>query len=286
MARRKKDGGGGAGEGANWMDTYGDMVTLLLAFFVLLFSFSTVDAKKWETLVGALTGTGTGTSVIQVMDMTTVVDEPITLDIDADRSTDPYKPESPNGETEGNVEQDLENFFELVEQLRTFITENNLDADLFQDVETFTVILRIKDNIFFDSGDATIKEEAYPLLDSLSHLFSDNMHLIDEITIEGHTDTDPINTSLFTDNWDLSSKRATNTLRYLQLNEGIDVEKLRPLGLGEFHPVESNETVEGKAANRRVDFVIRTVVGTDGDLLEQQMPPSDSSAGSVGTDAN
>lgn len=243
------------------MDTYGDMVTLLLAFFVLLFSFSTIDAEKWEALVGAMTGTGT--SILPVMDLDTVIDQPISLEINTALSDDPYDPYNPDDNTSndaGNAERDLANFSALVKSLQDFIDENGLDAEIYPDVETFTVILRVNDNIFFDSGDATIKSEAYQLLDNLAQLFAERMDIIEVINIEGHTDTDPISTSQYTDNWDLSTKRATNTVRYLLKNEGLDATKMVPKGLSEYHPIATNETAEGKAQNRRVDFVIQSVV--------------------------
>lgn len=254
MARRRRGGGGDGGGGANWMDTYGDMVTLLLCFFVLLFSFSTIDAEKWEALVGSLTGTGT--SIIPAMNLQTVVDSPVTLEINTATADDPYHAE---GMEEGAT-RDLEVFLSLVQSLEDFIEENNLNAVLDPNLDTLTVTLRVNENIFFDSGDATVKTAAYPLLDDLAQLFADNMDIIDVITIEGHTDTDPINTAVYQDNWDLSTKRATNAVRYLLKNDGIDVTKMIPVGMSEYHPIESNDTAEGKAANRRVDFVIQSVV--------------------------
>ena len=253
MAKRNK-GGDDPGSGANWMDTYGDMVTLLLAFFVLLFSFSTIDAEKWEAIVGSLSGTGR--SVIPVMDLQSTVSAPIQLEINRARDSNQSSAEE---SVEGNADRDMENFLALVASLENFIEVNALNAEIYPDFDTFTVILRVNDNIFFDSGDATIKQEAYPILDNLAQLFADNINLISTIDIEGHTDTDPIRTSQYLDNWDLSTKRATNTVRYLLQNEGIDPAKMTPTGLSEYHPVASNETTAGKAANRRVDFVIRSL---------------------------
>ncbi|MCL1829504.1 MAG: OmpA family protein [Oscillospiraceae bacterium] len=253
MARRKKDGGG-AGEGANWMDTYGDMVTLLLTFFVLLFSMSTIDEVKWEALVGALSGTGN--TIIPVMDIQSAVDAPIKLEINTATTRESKDPSDPDSSSE---ERDLQIFWELVNNLQTFINENDLNAELHPDPDTLTVIMRVTDNVFFDSGDATIKQVAYEILDELAQLFADNMPLISTVDIEGHTDTDPISNAMYTDNWDLSAKRATNTVRFLLRNEGVDETKLTPKGLSEFHPVAPNDTPQGKAANRRVDFVIQSI---------------------------
>lgn len=259
MARRKKDSGGDGGGGANWMDTYADMVTLLMAFFVLLFSFSTIDAEKWEALVGSLTGTGR--NVVPFLDMESAVDSPIELEITTEGDY-PSEGEPMPGD-EGNVEQDLENFLKLVEELKNFIEENELDAILDANQETFTVTLTVGENVFFDSGDATIKEESSELLTSLAQLFSDNMHIINIVNVEGHTDTDPINNERYEDNWDLSSKRATNAVRFIVSSADVDNEKFKPSGMSEYHPIATNDTPEGKAKNRRVDFVIQSVVTSE-----------------------
>ncbi|NLB29495.1 MAG: OmpA family protein [Clostridiales bacterium] len=253
MARKKRSSD--VGEGANWMDTYGDLVTLLLCFFVLLFSFSTVDAEKWEALVGALTGTGTG--VIPVMNIETAMSDPIEFDIVP--NTEKHEKEQ-DAESEA---RDLENFLALVSSLQTFIDEHNLNADLFPEQESLTVILRINENVLFDSGDAALKPDSHEVLNNLAGLFADNMTIISAINIEGHTDTDPIRTSQFEDNLDLSSKRANNTARFILENERIDVKRVRSIGMSEYHPVATNETSEGKAANRRVDFIIQSVISDE-----------------------
>jgi len=256
MARKKR--GGDVGEGANWMDTYGDLVTLLLCFFVLLYSFSTVDAEKWEELVGAFGGYGS-LSVVTAMDLETVVEAPIALEIDMSMANTPNDPSNPN---EGYV--NLEYFKKLVESLDAFIQANNLAATLIEREETLTVTLRINENTLFDSGDATLKTSSYPFLDSLSFLLGDQIDIISAIYVEGHTDTDPIRTPLYEDNWDLASKRATNAARYItDANTGIDPAKIIPQGMGEHHPVATNSTPEGKAQNRRVDFVIQSVTDVD-----------------------
>lgn len=251
MARRRKKDDGGGGGGSNWMDTYGDMVTLLLTFFILLFSFSTIDAKKWEIIVQSFTGSGT--SILSAMNIEQVVQAPISLEINS-------QTEEKKTPDEGSVDQDLENFYRLVANLKDFIEENEISAELYPEPDTFTVTLRFQDNILFDSGDASIKTEGKPIIANLAEVIVMNSDIIDTITIEGHTDTDPINTALYVDNWDLSSKRANNTVRELQLNAEINPVILRPLGLGEHHPVSDNDSTAGKAQNRRVDFVIKSVV--------------------------
>ena len=251
MARKKR--GGDIGEGANWMDTYGDLVTLLLCFFVLLYSFSTIDAEKWEELRGAFGGFGS-LSVVTAMDLETAVEAPIALEIDTKLANKPYDPAD---QTQAAL--DLKYFYQLVETLSEFIEDNGFAAKLISHEETLTVTLRIDENTLFDSGDATLKPTSFNFLNSLAAFITEQDEIISAIIVEGHTDTDPIKTAQYEDNWDLSSKRATNAARYItNANSNIDPTKIIPQGMGEYHPVMPNTTVEGKAANRRVDFVIQS----------------------------
>lgn len=252
-SNRRQSSESDEGGGANWMDTYGDLVTLLLCFFVFLFSFSSVDAQKWEALVGAFTGTGV--SAITVMDAQEAIQRPIEL-----LPSTADEQESKTNEDE-DKKKDLENFWILVESLKAYITDNSFAAEIIEDVDTVTITVRFGDNIFFDSGRAEIKEESMPILDGLTALLIENLDYIDMISIEGHTDNVPISNEFFSDNWDLSTKRATNTLRYMSSMGLTDKTKLTAGGYAEFQPVQSNDTEAGRAANRRVDFVVESKTG-------------------------
>ena len=248
--------------GGNWMDTYGDLVTLLLTFFVLLFSFSTIDAAKWESLVGALSGT---TSMnIPALNPEMAMERPIGLIMTTEDATS--MPEQAEDNVEdvtqvdaGNTELELENFKELYIRIDTFITENNLFADIFVDYEDYTIIVRFADNVFFESGQADILLESQPILDYMAVLLSDNLNRIARINIEGHTDNVPINTAQYPSNWELSVSRAVNTLRYLLDTKLIGTDIISAVGYSEYHPVKPNDTIEGRAANRRVDFVVQGI---------------------------
>jgi chemotaxis protein MotB len=248
--------------GASWMDTYGDLVTLLLTFFVLLFSFSTVDAQKWESLVGALSGSNS--IAIPVMNPEMAMERPINkiMTTESDEETkeentdDPTYAEDPT-QDEGNIQREYEQFVQLYENIELYIEENNLSAELFVDYDAYTVIVRFADNVFFESGQADIVPQSEETLNHMASILADNQHLIKMINIEGHTDNVPISTSQYPSNWELSVSRAVNTLRYLLETGLIEKEKISAVGYSEFHPVATNETVEGRAANRRVDFVVQ-----------------------------
>jgi len=109
--------------------------------------------------------------------------------------------------------------------------------------------------VLFDSGKTDIKQEAFPALDKIAGVLKDNVE-DRNIGIEGHTDNEPIKHSKWKSNWELSTSRATSVLHYLVDTKGIDPKRVAAIGYGEYRPVASNDTVEGKKQNRRVEIVI------------------------------
>jgi chemotaxis protein MotB len=265
--KRRESSSEDEGGGANWMDTYGDLVTLLLCFFVLLFSFSSVDAKKWEALVGAFSGT-TAIS-IPSLSPEMIIEKPIQL---ISRSEgDITTSEGEDKENVGDEPEDAEyvnkeaydNLLELEASIKEFLSIHNLSVKIITDRDTYTITLRVGSNVFFNSGDADLLPEALPILDAMSDMLLANERRFVLVEIEGHTDNVPINTPRYSDNWDLSVSRAANTLRYILEKDILAPYKLSATGYAEFHPVETNETSEGRAANRRVDFIIQGVTEFD-----------------------
>jgi chemotaxis protein MotB len=237
------------GGGANWMDTYGDMVTLLLTFFVFLFSFSTIDSAKWQKIVGSFTGASF--SVMPAIDFYTASEPPI--------QPIGYRSEEDYDNRNANSEQDMRMFEALLASISAYIADYELQAVIIAQPETKTIILRFSDNVLFTPGSADIRPDFLYTMDHMITLLNDNLDMIGMIRVEGHTDNVPIHTARFEDNWDLSAKRATNVLRYFIDSGRIDINKISVTGYGEYHPVDSNDTAEGRSANRRVDFVLESV---------------------------
>ncbi len=242
MSERKKPPEAQEEGAPAWMCTYGDMVTLILTFFILLFSFSTIDAKKWEEVVASFTGARM--IVIQPLDPGAVEKG---FDFPTPRPTPPAN------------EEQKEEFDELYQRIRQHIQDNDLESQLAVDKSDDVILLRVTDSILFDSGKADIKPEAHTLLAKVAQLFDEYETSIAGIRIEGHTDNVPIHTAQFNDNWDLSTARATGVLRFFLTRSVIPPPKYTASGYGEYHPVASNLTDEGKTQNRRVDFVIQGV---------------------------
>lgn len=264
------------GSGYNWMDTYGDLVTLLLCFFVLLYAFSSLDQSKWKELVSAFTGTNAA-SAIQAFDITSVREEPIKIDSMVNLETRSDGTELDSGQADqldpldqqelqallDKQKQINEEFDALYQKILMYIEINNLSGQMSVSRTNDVIILRFSEIALFDSGSATIRTESEQTLNHIIQIIADNINAINMVNIEGHTDNVPINTAEFKDNWDLSAKRATNTLRILLETGLIDETRLSATGYSEYHPIGSNDTLEGRALNRRVDFVLNKVNVTD-----------------------
>lgn len=251
-SERRKAKDSDAGSGAYWMDTYGDMVTLILTFFVLLFSFSTIDAEKWKSIVGAFAGTAS--IAVTALDPEMVMENPIEVIMTTEADDYRYNRED-SGDDQSKRE--YEQFLKLYKSIDNYIAEHELKAKITVDYDAYTVTVRFSDNIFFDSGKADIRPESEAVLNHMTSVFAENMELIEMIRIEGHTDNVPISTPQYPSNWELSVSRAVNTLRYILDTGLIEKEKISAVGYSEYHPVDTNDTAEGRASNRRVDFVVQ-----------------------------
>ncbi len=139
----------------------------------------------------------------------------------------------------------------LEEKLGTEINDKQIKLQMMEKGLVITVV----GDLLFDSGKAQIRPEAYSLLDKVSSVLKDNMSQFN-IGIEGHTDNVPIKHSGWKSNWELSTSRALSVLHYLVNNQGISPERLSAIGYGEYRPVASNETKDGRLQNRRVEIVI------------------------------
>lgn len=237
--RRSRKSGEGAAGAPLWMVTYSDMVTLLLAFFVLLFSFSELDVQRFRSImsafqasVGVLDG---GMRVIQD-------DHAVQGRTDWDlQDVNWHRPE---------LERQL---FGVHAELQAFVSSRNLEHAMHVDLTERGVIVRFADQVLFDLGSADLKAEALQVLDALADILEG---IPNHVRVEGHTDDLPIHNERFPSNWELSTARATTVLRYLIETHGMSPEALSAAGYGEYQPLTPNESTEERARNRRVDIVL------------------------------
>jgi len=218
-----------------WLVSYADFITLLFAFFVVMFAVSQVDSKR----VGRFT-------------------EAFSKAIGEDFFPDRGRGFMPASDVEGTQSGDHESskvpqqIAELRDSLKT-LSENNEALHGLQVIQRRNeLILRLADNIFFESGNDSLIAPAAQILHMLGPELA-SRHV--DLRVEGHTDDRPIKTARFRSNWDLSTARATAVLAKLAA-EGIEPSRLSAAGYGEFRPIASNATEDGRKQNRRVDLVV------------------------------
>ena len=226
MKKRKSGGGGG---GANWMDTYGDLVTLLLCFFVLLYSISTLDQAKWIQVVKSFNP--------DAKDVSQIAEDP---NIDA------------NDEVPGGVEADA--FDDLFESLKQAVEEANLTSE----VELFKgngyTFITFRDNVFFDGDSSVIKTEGSEILGQFASILSEVSDSVKEIQILGHTtQADPNVPNNPENDRVLSAERAARVAAFIQQRTQVPPERIVPLGYGQWRPIAPFDTAENRAKNRRVE---------------------------------
>ncbi len=212
-----------------WLLTYADMITLLLALFIILFAISTISRVKFQTFA---------------------------KDISAGFNNDYAINNPPNGGTTGsqtgsNGEANLKT---IQIQVKSYVRQKQLEKKVETRIDKRgLVITLLTDKALYDSGSAVLKPETAQLLDDVVKQLRAHSN---EIRVEGNTDTDPIATSSYPTNWELSTARATGVLRYLVEHDQFDPRRISAAGYGQFQPRIPNDTEAHKQLNRRVDIVI------------------------------
>ncbi|HEY1731354.1 MAG TPA: flagellar motor protein MotB [Terriglobales bacterium] len=229
-----------------WLVSYADFVTLLFAFFVVLYATSQVDKQKAVRLSDAIQSAFTELGVFQNGGPNAVsASGPPSADAAvSQRSTPLSAPENAARQQELTAIRK-----ELERALAPEIKQNNVA--LHMDADGLVVSLR--EMGFFDSGSANIKPEAENAVSRVALILREHACFV---RIEGHTDNVPIHTAQFASNWELSTARATGLVKALIEQHDISPERLSAAGYAEFHPVSSNDSVKGRQLNRRVDVVI------------------------------
>ena len=260
--RRRRSGDSSSDSSGDWMNTYADMVTLLLTFFIMLFSMATVDKQKFAQLASSLrsafmhqdTGgdlfeSNRGSEIINIYDELNAVDKIVSL------VNNDYEGGDTNKDGENITVRDIEEYQieDLREEIESAIQEMGLEEDVKIIERTDFLILRFDSVILFDLGSADIRSSALDILKKLGVMLN---KLNNEIIIQGHTDDLPINTEQFPSNWELSTRRATNVIRFFINYCEIDPSRLTATGNAEFKPVRPNDNSENRQENRRIDIVV------------------------------
>ncbi len=237
MSRRKKGGGGGEDCGS-WMDTYGDMVTLLLCFFVMLYSMSDINQQKWEIFVKSIFPNAGDTQQIAINENIAEGEFDVSgnLEMDVDLTPDSME----------------ELFLALVQKLQ----ESGIDGVSVSQGEGYTFVA-FENQAFFNGDSSILTSEATEILDVFCDIIAPQAENISQIEIMGHTaQADPNKPNNPRTDRLLSSARSAEVAAYIQNKDIIDPSKLVGISYGQFRPVDTFETQEGRAKNRRVEFLI------------------------------
>ncbi|MFW5984679.1 MAG: flagellar motor protein MotB [Halanaerobiaceae bacterium] len=248
MRDNRKKGGNEENDSGSpgWMTTFGDMMTLLLVFFVMMYSMSSLDVDRFMGFISSFQ------SQMGVLDGgETVTDE----DMMARGS---------RGE-DFNVARN--NLQMVQEQLEEFIEERNLEDDVEMGLTDRGLTVSVTGEVLYEIGRAEIQSEGAVLL---NEIIKNIEEIPNEIMVEGHTDDWPIKTDEFPSNWELSTARATNVVRYFIENTDIDPARFSAAGYSEYRPVASNDNATNRAENRRVEIVVlNSILPKDMEELEE-----------------
>ncbi len=264
----KKRNSGGEGGGANWMDTYGDMVTLLLCFFVLLYSMSTVDENKWKALVQSFNPNATPTETeIEAGDEHGPFADP---NEDNAGTTDPAEADKEAKQEE--IDQAMEMLYQTLMQYKE---ESGINVEITKG--DGGVFLSLRDTVFFDGEEATLLPAGQKILTDLAPILNKAAPYIDQIKVLGHTAQANNWANDIDWDWELSSRRASVVVAELHhlfadMEDGaLDPGCLTVEAHGQHWPVAGNDTAEGMAQNRRVEMVImgKDLMNQLGGALEQ-----------------
>lgn len=243
MKRRRKGGGG-----ANWQDTYGDMVTLLLCFFVLLYSMSTINETKWAMIVQSFKresmsetmgtpGQGTGQENDDTKDAELISQADVTAALN-----------------------------QIAMALNEYSEKNNLQQQMSITQGADYVFITFRDAVFFEGDSYVLLDSGKRMLDEVAKAIAPQNELIDEMRVMGHTSQgDPSKPNNPTVDRFLASNRAATVTVYLQEKNVIDPDKLVSVGYGQWRPIAGFDTDAERAQNRRVEIMI---TGMDADSAE------------------
>ena len=259
MARRKEDPPKGS---PAWMNTFADLMNLLLCFFVMLFSMSSVNEEKFEKVIASFQSTfsilpGGGASIGE--------GELISSGISQLENFDSYYNQQLSSQSDGQTEeekditeayeqQELEESENMAQQLENALSQYGIQDDVEVDFNAEYVTLNMNGALLFDSASAELRDEAYPLVNKLGKILVTYDNNI--IEVEGHTDNVPIHSSKYEDNNVLSMYRALAVANYLRDTTTLDPAYIKSSGRGEYVPIADNATPEGRARNRRVEIKI------------------------------
>lgn len=233
----------------SWLLPYSDMLTLLVALFIVLFAMSEIDAQKYEQLSKVFKSefSGGGSIILEQ----SPAEDPSETAIDEDRSKEDNEA---NEEDLSEGMREVENLKKLQASINGYIETNELTDALSTELSNEGLMVTILNDVTFDMGSAEVNEGGREIITEISRLLNtDPPH---HIEISGHADDRPIHNEEFPSNWELSVIRAVNFMGLILENGGHDPARFSAKGFGEYHPIMPNTSEENREKNRRVEVLI------------------------------
>jgi chemotaxis protein MotB len=274
---RRSHGGEGEESAERWLLTYADMITLLMALFMVLFSISSVNISKVQAIQKSLRAAFSGdilpggksiakpgasansSKVPTSADVQSIV--PITAPQTATTLRSAAAAANAEATNATAAQQESSEFAHIQRELQEYARAHHFSKNVQVSIEARGLVIRVlTDDLLFASGEAALDPQSHALLGEIAQLLNlDQTHPID---VEGNTDDIPIHSSVFPSNWELSTARASTVVRFL-IDSGISPERLTAVGYADERPVASDATAEGRAHNRRVEIVLKRIHGSE-----------------------
>lgn len=266
--------GGGHEDGERWLLTYADMITLLMALFMVLFSISSVNISKYKTLQKALHAAFSGnilpggraiaqpgsTANSSHAPSATDVQSIVPLTSHSSNQSTPASQSAASSASPAQAQQEQSNFEHLKHQLDAYAKQHGFAKDVSTSVQPRGLVIRVlTDRLLFPSGSATLIAQAQPLLGEIASLV--NVDRAHPVAVEGNTDNVPIHGGAFPSNWELSTARASMVVRFL-IARGVYARRLSASGYADLRPIASNTSPLGRARNRRVEIILQRLYGS------------------------
>ncbi|GKU76991.1 flagellar motor protein MotB [Paenibacillus sp. L3-i20] len=246
----------------SWLIPYADLLTLLLALFIVLFAMNSVDAKKFEDMSQAFSvALNSGSGVLELPSIVQNGKDPDKKDLNADDKENEENKDKENEKTKDSdaamkelIKQEQAELEDLKKKIDAYIDKNGLTSELETQLNMSQLLITISDKALFAPAQAVVREDAEKLATEIGAMIQQYPNY--DIIVAGHTDDTPINNRAFRSNWDLSSMRAVRFMDVMLENKNLDPKRFSAIGYGEYHPVAENTTKENKAKNRRVEVSI------------------------------
>jgi chemotaxis protein MotB len=282
--RRRHGGGEHEESNERWLLTYADMITLLMALFMVLFSISSVNISKYETLQKSLKAAFSGNilpggkAIAQQGATNNSAHVPASIELQA---LEPVTTEGASNQENSSahsaasastavtaakqqaIAQQAAEFARIKREINAYAASHGFSKSVTATVEARGLVIRVlTDDLLFPSGQASLDSRADGLLAEIAQLL--NVDQTHPISVEGNTDDVPIHSAQYPSNWELSTARASTVVRFL-IAHGVGASRLTALGNADQRPVGSNATAAGRAHNRRVEIVMRRLSESAGE---------------------